>query len=104
MTDAGYLHEAWCPACHVSHPPGTKQCLHCGGRVMPVRPGGATSLSAREIAAAQEEEMVRSFPENAPEEAQETPRATNPLRLGVAALWLILAVFGAIARTCAERG
>lgn len=105
MTHA-YPHEAWCPHCHVSHVPGTKRCLHCGGRVLPVRPGEGVRLAAAAGAPAAFE--GGAAPELAAEPADEeqaaAARAARPLRIGVATIWIVLAVVGAILRTCAERG
>jgi hypothetical protein len=91
-----YPQEAWCGRCHVSHPPGTRRCLHCGQPVLPVRPGATTAAAG---------ELGRAVPIGAPEEEEaEAPRGARPLRIGIATLWLILAAAGAILRSCAERG
>jgi hypothetical protein len=98
MTTA-YPQEAWCPRCHVSHPPGTRRCLHCGQGVLPVRPGTEhASVSARET-------QHLPFPAEPPgdDEAEAAPSAARPLRIGFATLWLILAIAGAVLRSCAER-
>jgi len=96
---AAYPHESWCPHCRVTHPPGTRRCLHCGGGVLPQRPAAGAPEAARvqpfdRAAGAEPDE----------EEAAELPRGARPLRIGVASLWLLLALAGAILRTCAERG
>jgi hypothetical protein len=101
-----YPHEAWCPSCHVSHVPGTKRCLHCGGAVMPMRPvssmgGGKPTLAHAGGAASGLPDLVATEGDG---EGAETPRAARPLRIGVATIWIVLAVVGAILRTCAERG
>jgi hypothetical protein len=94
-----YPHESWCPHCRVTHPPGTRRCLHCGGGVLPHRP----EAGAREAARIQPFDRAGG-PEPEDEDAAQLPRAARPLRIGVASLWLLLALAGAILRTCAERG
>ena len=96
-------HEAWCPSCRVTHPPGTRRCLHCGGPVLPERPvagGIAPGPVVRPGAAA-------PWPIEAgqDEEAREpVVRAVRPLKIGMAALWVVLAIVTGILRACAERG
>jgi hypothetical protein len=99
-----YPHEAWCPRCSVSHPPGTKRCLHCDGAVLPMRPietGGrtfATSLpSSIEIPPMPEpdEPAGRSAPPT---------RVVSPARLGLNVFWLLLVIAVTLVRVCSERG
>jgi hypothetical protein len=101
-----YPHEAWCPSCHVSHPPGTKRCLHCGGGVLPMRPvqgmrGLQPSVARGPIEIATAPDIVAAPDEEASEAAARMPR---PFRIGIATIWVVLAVVGAILRSCAERG
>ena len=100
-----YPHEAWCPRCHVSHPPGTRRCLHCGGGVMPVRPvegmRSATPAAPRGPIEIPVPPDIVTEDEGEPAEAG---RVARPLRMGIAALWVVLAVVGALLRACAERG
>jgi hypothetical protein len=93
-----YPNEAWCPRCHVSHPPGTRRCLHCGGGVMAARPAETPSLAAQ-----REMEMLETPGATADEEPAEVARVARPLRIGLATLWILLAIAGAILRTCTER-
>jgi hypothetical protein len=81
--------EAWCPSCRVTHPPGTRRCLHCGGSVLAERPGAAAPWP---IEAGEDEE------------AREPARAARPLKIAMAALWVVLAIVTGILRACAERG
>lgn len=95
-------YEAWCPRCRVTHPPGTRRCLHCGGPVLAERPaagGIASGPVVRQGAAA-------PWPIEAgeDEEAREPARAARPLKIGMAALWIVLAIVTGILRACAERG
>jgi hypothetical protein len=39
-------YEWWCPRCQVTHPPGTRVCIHCGGPVGPERSPGRDRLAA----------------------------------------------------------
>ena len=101
-----YPHEAWCPRCSVSHPPGTRTCLHCGGPVMPVRlveegqrgaappPPGPLEIPTRpEIVAPDDDDGGNA-----------ADRIARPLRIGIAGIWLVLAIVGALLRACSERG
>ena len=95
-------HEAWCPQCRVTHPPGTRRCLHCGGPVMPSRPpegGAAPGPVLREGPFAPWPDA-----EGRDEEAAPPNRAVRGVRVGMAALWIAIAIATAIARACAERG
>ena len=94
--------EAWCPSCRVTHPPGTRRCLHCGGPVLPERPaagGVAPGPFVRQGAAA-------PWPIEAgdDEETREPVRAARPMKISMAALWVVLAIVTGILRVCAERG
>ena len=96
------VHEAWCPSCRVTHPPGTRRCLHCGGPVLPERPaagGVAPGPFVRQGAAA-------PWPIEAGDEEKthEPARAARPMKISMAALWVVLAIVTGILRVCAERG
>ena len=95
--------EAWCPKCRVTHVPGTKRCIHCGGTVLPERPlqsfGHAAPVTRPGTAS--------PFPDAPPPddpEADAAARAARPLRLGMAAIWVLLAIGTAILRACSDRG
>jgi hypothetical protein len=87
--------EAWCPRCQVSCPPETRSCLHCGGRVVPSRDpvGGAAEAAARAASAGSPADDA-------------VPLSRGPglrsLRIGIAALWVILALAGSVLRHCAQ--
>ena len=87
--------EAWCPHCRVSWPPETRYCVHCGGRVAPSRElaegGMRGSFAAGEGADPRAEA-----------EATVQRSAVRPLRIGIAVLWLVLALAGSILRHCAQ--
>ena len=100
-----YPHEAWCPRCRVSHPPGTKRCLHCGHGVLPVRPVEGMRASATMSRGPIEIPMAPDIvSEDAEREQGEMSRVARPLRFGIAAIWVVLAAAGAILRACTERG
>ena len=98
-TPTTYAPEGWCPHCHVSHPPGTKTCLHCGGRVVarPVEVYGAPPRTT----------LPSPFEARSPEAAEdqaEGGRAAGPLRIGMAALWIVMAIVAALMRACQGDG
>jgi hypothetical protein len=95
-------HEAWCPSCRVTHPPGTRRCLHCGGPVLPERPAAGGIAPGPVV----RQGTPTPWPIEAgeEEEARESMRAARPLKIGMAALWIVLAIVTGILRACAERG
>ena len=102
MSDA-YLHEAWCPRCHVSHPPGTRRCLHCGGGVLPTRPG--ESLRGASATGSPAPMNVASAPVDATDdEPAAAPAKLSPLKLGINVIWVALFVVVTVMRVCSERG
>jgi hypothetical protein len=93
--------EWWCPRCRVTHPPGRKVCVHCGGRTQTSReagpilqPGAIVSVpgAAGEAADAGDEADV---PES---------RGARTARLGMTLGWVALAVLATVLRMCQERG
>lgn len=97
-----WAHEAWCPHCKVTHPPDRKTCLHCGGPVLPHR--HAVDASAPP-ATRRRGPFGMPVPEEPEDEGEaQAARTANPLRLGFAAIWIVLGVVTAILRACAERG
>lgn len=117
-------YEWWCPRCRVSHPPGRKVCLHCGGRVERERDAGAPAAPrpigfgapplgrplppGRPGAPAP---TSRSGPAPRPGppppiegDEEEAASAARPLRIGVALTWLVLALLGSLLRFCQEGG
>ncbi|HTY18482.1 MAG TPA: hypothetical protein VMH82_12215 [Myxococcota bacterium] len=86
--------EAWCPRCQVSCPPETRSCLHCGGRVVPSRDpvDGPAEAAAR----------VESPGSPADDAAPVSRPGLRSLRIGIAALWVIVALAGSLLRHCAQ--
>jgi hypothetical protein len=101
-----YPHEAWCPRCRVSHPPGTKRCLHCGNGVLPVRPvEGMRSASTTFAPPGPIGIPTAPGPAEAGgEEAAAPPQRMTSLRLGLNAIWIALFVIVTAVRVCSERG
>jgi hypothetical protein len=100
-----YANEAWCPSCAVSHPPGTKRCLHCGGAVMPLRPVvGMRSATTTAPPGPIEMATAPATAEAAAGEAAERATAARPMRIGIATIWIVLALVGSLLRACSERG
>ena len=91
--------EAWCPSCRVTYPPGTRRCLHCGGPVLAERPAG-------DIARGPIVRPGTAAPwsiEAAEDEQTPVPaRAARPMKIGMAALWVVLAIVTGILRACAD--
>ena len=85
--------EAWCPRCRVTWPPETRTCVHCGGRVAPTR---ALADDAMQGGAPAAEEI--QGPRDAEAAARRSPMRL--LRVGIAALWLALALAGSLLRHC----
>ena len=86
-------YEVWCPKCRVTFAIGTRQCIHCGGRLG--KRGSARSFGRSRMQTAETPE-IPEMPEMAVEELpDETPRVRfSPMTL----LWIIL-----IAGTFAQR-
>lgn len=90
------FYEAWCPRCRVTHPPDTRTCIHCGGRV---------ARSRAEASEGPERFAPRGpfgrMPDlEAEEEAPDASRAARPLRIAVAVLWVLLALAGTLWQHC----
>jgi hypothetical protein len=95
-----FPNEAWCPRCSVTHVPGTARCIHCGGPVMPERPPeGVTSAAQTGLPGS-----LSPWQKAPPEEPEAGTRTARPLRFGMAALWIVLAIVTAILRACREHG
>ncbi|MCG8591685.1 MAG: hypothetical protein MJE66_20495 [Proteobacteria bacterium] len=75
--------EDHCFHCNVSVPPGTRRCIHCGGRVGHLD---------------DPEPLVAP---SAVEEAEESGRS-GMLRVGLGAMWFLLAIVGSVMRVCSE--
>ena len=88
--------EAWCPRCRVTWPPEARTCVHCGGRVAPSRAlVEVASQGGRPPAAAEE---IRTQQQETDASARQSP--LRLLRIGIAALWLALALAGSLLRHC----
>ena len=87
-------YEAWCPRCRVTHPPETRVCIHCGGRVARDR-GAAESPPTRFGPPGAREE-----PPDAEAEVPEQAQAARPLRVALAVLWVLLAIAGTLWQRC----
>lgn len=111
------LYEVRCNPCEVSFPPGTKRCLHCGGRIggrlrqappAPVMrsqneppsdflahqadsPPEGRRIDLSELAADSEDEAQSSSPRRA-------------IRLGVNVLWILGALVITLAQMCRGGG
>lgn len=114
--------EGWCPRCTVTHPPGTRSCLHCGGPVVPGRDLRGTEPE-RPVAVGVRARRSGPFglplpqapaPSQRPGSGPASPRApadeesaeaqmARPLRIGMAVLWVLVAIGTALAQQC-QRG
>jgi hypothetical protein len=99
------FYEWWCPRCRVTHPPGRKVCVHCGGRVQASR-DAAPAFDPR---AALEARLGLPAPGGeAPESAEPADlpesRGARGARLGMTLVWIALAVVATVLRMCQERG
>jgi hypothetical protein len=74
----------------VTHPPDTKVCIHCGGRV----------ARGRDAAPAAPFQLPAPRDEGAEAEAAERGQAARPLRIAIAVLWLVLALAGTLWQRC----
>ena len=111
-------YEVWCPACDVSFPPGTKRCLHCGGRTQNERPAadrgaskvfdfGSNGIGSNGIGSGAEHAAQEGFMEfsgGQPLEAeQESPRRRG-LRAGMSIVWMVLLAAGYLWQNCVGGG
>jgi hypothetical protein len=97
-----FPHEAWCPSCLVTHPPGTRRCLHCGGPVSPERPAEGSAAPAPLARPG----SASPWPPQAgdDEQAADPARAVRPMKIAMAGLWIVLAIVTGILRSCTEGG
>lgn len=103
------VYEIWCPSCDVSFPPGTKRCIHCGGRTVKDRPmkAGAPRFTmdgdrALAMPHAAEDPLIHLGPGELAEgvEEEEAPRR-GFLRAGMSVVWMLLLAAGYIWQNCA---
>jgi len=100
------FHEWWCPRCRVTHPPGRKVCVHCGGRVQTSR-DAAPAFDLRRAALEARLGVPRPGGEEEPEAAEPAEpesRGVRGARLGMTLVWIALAVVSVVIRMCQERG
>ena len=84
--------EAWCPRCRVTWPPEARTCVHCGGRVAPTR------ALADDVMQGATPPAASPSPREAEAAAPRSP--LRLLRVGIAVLWLALALAGSLLRHC----
>ena len=96
------LYEVRCHRCNVSFPPGTRVCLHCGGRTGESRaPVALTDISTFERVG--NEESLRMDPEAAGEmPADDEVGSARRTVLGTIMnmLWVVLLIGGYLFHTC----
>jgi hypothetical protein len=96
-----YPYEAYCPHCRVSHPPGTRRCIHCGGAVMKERPAGGTPLRVPiDISHGPGEPQEEGVERDEADEAAPARRSSGPLRLAISLVWILAAVAITVYRAC----
>ncbi len=111
----GDLYEVRCDNCTVSFPPGTKKCLHCGGRIGSRRRPAPPAPTMR----AQTEAPPDFFADQRPlphgmtdfaqlgadsEGDQEASGPRRFLRLGVNVLWIVGAILITVLQMCRGGG
>jgi hypothetical protein len=94
-------YEVRCPRCNVSFPPGTKRCMHCGGRTGPGLVAGSTSQSDGP------EFVLRPSDRTGPgafgeEEEELGDRRPGLMRSAVTVIWVLLAIAFSVIRACSE--
>jgi hypothetical protein len=72
----------------VTHPPGRKVCVHCGGRVQPGREAVFDPRAALEARLG----LPTAAGEPEPAEEDETSGRVRGARLGMTLVWVLLAV------------
>ncbi len=101
-------YEAFCPSCRVSHPPGTRHCVHCGGAVLRERPddgGGFRQPTLQDLATA----TGATGPVLEPGELEVTDEETarkppGAARVILSLVWIAVAVAISIYRGCQGGG
>lgn len=76
-------YEVYCNRCRVTHPVGSKRCLHCGGPLTPHRSGQLLEVPPTAEEVVEEEMPGRS--------------GFSPLTL----IWVVLLIAGYLYRACA---
>jgi len=103
-------YEVWCHACNVTFPPGTRVCLHCGGRTRSEPPRSRRGAREPEIvladarfAAGPQEMRGLELPGRSDESAEEEPGRRSALRTAITVLWMILLIAGYAWRACSSQ-
>ncbi len=101
-------YEAYCPSCRVSHPPKTRQCVHCGGPVMRERPDDTGRLHQAvlpEIGATTIPEGMGPPGElDAGDDAEAVRKPPGAVRIVLSLIWIAVAVGISIYRGCQGGG
>ena len=79
-----HLYEVRCASCNVSFPPGTRRCIHCGGRI------------GRQLRV----EAGLPLPVEEGEEPEEEMPGGSAARAGIWAVTAIIAMAGSLFRMC----
>jgi len=101
MEHRGKEFEVRCRYCDVSHPIGTKRCIHCGNRI-----GGRASAPVTPAFGTPDDTVARPFTpigEREPVDEEEMP-TRSPLRIGMSVVWLVVLAIGMLSRMCTEGG
>jgi hypothetical protein len=92
--------EIRCNDCNVSHPVGTKRCIHCGRKLgrtpqfgMVAAPTGPTQTAPQPV-------FEDAFEPATEEEEEEGQGPGLRLRLITGGIWVLLALIGSIYQTC----
>lgn len=103
-------HEAYCPSCRVSHPPGTRRCVHCGGQVMRERPEDAGGMheptqTIEELVLATEAPGDALDPEALETAEQESAKKPAGFaRVALSLIWIAVAIGISVYRGCQGGG
>lgn len=106
--------EAYCPNCEVSHPPATRVCIHCGGRVVHARPEEAAIRMRGESAGGPPPDLKHDGTpfdlrdsEGTPHESEDDEavdvvrrKGSGPLRFAISMLWIAVFIGASIYRSC----
>lgn len=103
-------YEAYCPSCRVSHPPGTRHCVHCGGGVLRERPDDAGRMregepTIQEVALGTGAPGTVLDPEDLETAEQEAAKKPAGLaRVILSLVWIAVAVGISVYRGCQGGG
>jgi len=94
-------YEWWCPRCRVTHPPGQKVCVHCGGRTQASR-DAASVFDPTTVLRLPGAGDGAGQPASAEEADVPETRGARTARLGMTLVWVALAVLATVLRMCQE--